>query len=364
MATPAPGSGLDASVRRRVDLRLERFVEARAAELVAVSPHLAPLAAVLRRSMRGGKRLRAAFCWQGWRGAGGAGDSEAVVGLAAALELFHVAALVHDDVMDRSAMRRGIPAAHQAMAEQHRKVGLVGDSVRHGHEAAILMGDLCLTWSDQLLTDSLADSPFRDAGHAVFDLMRTQVIAGQYLDLLETARPVHTSDQENVRAVLVFKSAKYTVEHPLVMGGVMAGASDDLQESYAGFGLPVGEAFQLRDDLLGVFGDPDRTGKPVDDDLREGKHTLLMSFAAERASEAQQRVLNEHLGSPGLDATEADAVREVLVATGARARVEDRIAELQLTAHRRLERLRLLGVPADVRVALGTLADLAVRRDA
>jgi geranylgeranyl diphosphate synthase type I len=358
-----PVPSLPTAVGHRVDLRLEGFIEARIDELLAVSPHLAPVAAVVRSSIRGGKRLRAAFCWQGWRGAGAVGDDDAVIGLAAALELFHVAALVHDDVMDRSAMRRGVPAAHRALAEHHEGSGLVGDPVRHGHEAAVLVGDLCLMWSDQLLTGSVSRSPFRDATRAAFDLMRTQVVAGQYLDLVEAARPAGTSDTENVRAVLHFKSAKYTVEHPLLMGGAMAGASRDLQEAYTDFGLPIGEAFQLRDDLLGVFGDPGRTGKPVDDDLREGKHTLLICFAAEQASAAQQRVLEEHLGSQVLDSAGADAVREVLVATGARARVEDRITELRTTALRRLDRLQALGVPGDVRTALASLADGAVRRE-
>jgi geranylgeranyl diphosphate synthase type I len=357
------GPGLDALTRERIDARLEEFLDARAAELLAVSPQLAPVAEVVHRSIRGGKRLRAAFCWQGWRGAGGEGDDTAAVGLAAALELFHVAALVHDDVMDRSPTRRGVPTVHRAMAQHHRDSGLVGDATRHGDEVAVLVGDLCLTWSDQLLTTSVAGSPHRQAVHQAFDLMRTQVIAGQYLDLLEAARPGGSSDVDDVRAVLHYKSAKYTVEHPLVLGGALAGASADLRAAYAAFGLPVGEGFQLRDDLLGVFGDPARTGKPADDDLREGKHTLLVSYAAERATGRQREVLDRHLGAPDLDADGAEALRSVLVATGARSRAESRISELHATARGRLAQLGALGVPEDVRTSLGALADAAVRRE-
>lgn len=308
-----------------VEQRLDVFLRERLRVLRDVGADLEPVARSIRDLARGGKRLRATFCHWGWRSAGADGLAAAVDG-AAALELFHLAALVHDDVMDHSDTRRGAPTAHQQFAAWHRAEQLDGEPADFGVGTALLIGDLCLTWSDQLVSGAPIAAARRPAVHDVYDMMRTQVMAGQYLDTLEQARP-GTRAQAS-RVVLRFKSAKYTVEHPLLLGGALAGASDDLLDAYARFGVPVGEAFQLRDDVLGVFGDPAVTGKPVGDDLREGKKTLLVVAAIERADDAQRDLLQRLLGDRTLTEQQIRRLQTILVDTGALDQVERQIVDL------------------------------------
>ncbi|MDP9418075.1 MAG: polyprenyl synthetase family protein, partial [Actinomycetota bacterium] len=239
--------------------------------LDALGDELTPLLGAAHDLLRGGKRLRAAFCYWGWRGVGGS-DCDEVVRAAAALELFHAAALIHDDVMDDSDTRRGMPAAHRRFAALHRGHGWLGSPDEYGVAGAILLGDLCLCWSDEMLATSGVTPDRLGAGRRVFDVMRTQLMGGQYLDMLEQARA--DTSVERARTVVRFKTAKYTVEHPLLLGGELAGAAPELLAAYTAYGLPLGEAYQLRDDMLGVFGDPASTGKPAGDDLREGKRTV------------------------------------------------------------------------------------------
>ncbi|WP_159085767.1 polyprenyl synthetase family protein [Aeromicrobium chenweiae] len=340
-----------AAFLERVEARLDTFLAARSSLLLEVSPDLQPVTRILREVARGGKRLRATFGYWGWR-ATGTPVTDATVDVAAALELFHLAALVHDDLMDHSATRRGVPTVHTAFAGQHRRGGLRGDAAEFGNGAALLVGDLCLTWSDELLDGSLLAPARHVAARRIYNLMRTQVVAGQYLDVLEQSRDHTTVDA--ARTVLQFKSAKYTVEHPLMLGGAAAGAGPDLLRACSAYGLPVGEAFQLRDDVLGVFGDETRTGKPVGDDLREGKKTLLVLVARDRADRAGREVLEAGLGNRDLDAAGVAALQQVLVSTGALDLVEQRIAEL--TA-RGADAIRTSDVPAPVASGLAELAE-------
>jgi geranylgeranyl diphosphate synthase type I len=345
--------GADTALRflNLVERRLEQFLDDRCRDLTDVGPDLASVSGAVRDLARGGKRLRATFCYWGWQGAGAAGTEAAVDG-AAALELFHLAALVHDDLMDHSDTRRGAATAHESFSRMHDADGLDGDAADFGAGAALLIGDLCLAWSDELLAGARLDPARRASVRRVYDLMRSQVIAGQYLDMLEQARPGTRGDAS--RVVLTFKSAKYTVEHPLLMGGALAGASDDVAAAYSGFGIPVGEAFQLRDDVLGVFGDPMRTGKPVGDDLREGKKTLLVLAGLERADDVQRRLLEDHLGDRGLTDDQVSTLQQVLVDTGALDAVEHQITDL---TDQGVAAIRGGAVPE--RVAAG-LADLAL----
>lgn len=295
--------------------------------LTQISVDLVPLSEALGEFLSGGKRLRPAFCYWGWRGAGGDANDpaldEAAIRAAASLEFLQACALIHDDVMDCSDTRRGRPAVHHRFASLHRESEWLGSPETFGMGAAILIGDLCLSWADQaLLTSGMPADALRRA-KVVYDEMRTELMAGQYLDLLEQVRGGGSIDR--ALRVVQYKSAKYTIERPLHIGAALAGASPELTDAYTAYGLPLGEAFQMRDDVLGVFGDPKETGKPAGDDLREGKRTVLIATALDRATETQATVVRTHLGDPDLDAAGLQALRSVICDTGALAFVEQQI---------------------------------------
>ncbi|MEK9664404.1 MAG: polyprenyl synthetase family protein [Candidatus Nanopelagicales bacterium] len=312
-------------LRERVQRVLDDFVDDQREILARVSDDLEPLADALTDLLRGGKRLRPAFCWWGYRGAGGP-DNDAALRAAAALEFLQACALIHDDVMDGSDTRRGMPSAHHRFANMHRGAEWRGSPEDFGMGAAILLGDLCLSWADELLLTSGMPAAAIDAAKRTYDEMRTELMAGQYLDLLEQARG--GGSVERAMRVVRYKSAKYTIERPLHLGARLSGADDTVVVAYSGYGLPLGEAFQLRDDVLGVFGDPAETGKPAGDDLREGKRTVLVATALDRATAAQAERLRQHLGDPSLDADGVALLREIIADTGALDHAERLITEL------------------------------------
>ena len=351
--TPVDRAGL----RPRVDKALAAFLDRQRAVLAAIDPAAGPVAdAVDAFVLGGGKRLRPAFAYWGYRGAGGV-DTDAVVAAVAALELVQASALIHDDLMDRSDTRRGEPAVHRRFAALHDASGWRGDPGAFGDSAALLLGDLTLVWSDELLHTAGLDPDALARARPVFDAMRTEVTVGQYLDVLTQA----TGDTSVERAGTVarYKSAKYTVERPLLLGAALAGAGPELTAGYAAFGLPLGEAFQLRDDVLGVFGDPRLTGKPAGDDLREGKRTYLVAATVAAGSPADRDTLLAALGDPRLDEAGVDRLRDVITATGALARTEERITEL---TDRALTALAATAVEPEARAVLLDLAAAATRR--
>jgi geranylgeranyl diphosphate synthase, type I len=263
---------------------------------------------------------------------------------------------VHDDYMDASDTRRGRPSTHRAFAGLHREKGWSGSAGQYGAAAAILLGDLLLSWADELLRRcGLPHDVVRDA-LGFFDLTRSEVITGQFLDVSVQARGA--SDVEQAMRVLRYKSAKYSVERPLHIGAALAGADPVLLEALTGFGLPLGEAFQLRDDLLGVYGDPLATGKPAGDDLSEGKRTVLVAIALERASASEARVLDDALGSE-LSLDEIEELRKLISALGADAEVERRITGLTATS---LAALDASPVTDQARTVLRELAQAATQR--
>ncbi len=350
-------SPLDADdLRPRVQKAVDDFISGQRAILDGVSDDLDPLIEAVSDLLGGGKRLRPAFCWWGYRGAGGA-DTEEALRAAAALEFLQACALIHDDVMDGSDTRRGMPSAHHRFAMLHRGSEWLGSPEAFGVGAAILLGDLCLSWADELLLTSGVPAAQLGAAKRVYDEMRTELMAGQYLDLLEQARG--GGSVERAMRVVRFKSAKYTIERPLHMGAALAGAGPDVMAAYSGYGLPLGEAFQLRDDVLGVFGDPGETGKPAGDDLREGKRTVLIATAMAWASPAQAAQIRRHLGDPGLDAAGVTLLREVISETGALAHAEQLISTLTDQALSALDSVDLQPPARDV---LTGLAYAATRR--
>ncbi|MGK5497835.1 polyprenyl synthetase family protein [Streptomyces sp. URMC 125] len=297
---------------------------------------------------RGGKRLRPAFLWWGWRTGGGRpedGDAEAVLHAAAALELVQACALVHDDLMDGSPLRRGAPAAHVALAGLHRAAGLDGDPAAFGASAALLAGDLALVWADDLWDEASPSPEARRRTRPVWRAMRTEMVAGQYLDLHGQASGAPSPS--SALRVARLKSGLYTVERPLHLGAALADAGPRTTAALRRAGRCAGVAFQLRDDLLGVFGDPDRTGKPAGEDIRRGKPTYLMAVALRlargRGRRAARDLLDRALGDPVPSAGELERIRAALTDLGARAAVERRIAELTDGA---LAALEELGGPA------------------
>lgn len=348
-----------------IEAALAEFLDLREADCAAVDPTVGDAARVLSGFVRGGgKRVRPTFAWWGWRGAGGdpAGpEAPAVLRAISALELVQACALIHDDLMDDSATRRGRPTVHVEFAARHAEAGWRGRPERFGAAAAILLGDLALVWADDMLRCA-GLSPAAAARAAVpWEAMRTEVLSGQYLDVLHQA----TGDSTVAGALRVdrFKTAAYTVERPLHLGAAIAGAGRDLLASYRSFGADIGVAFQLRDDLLGVFGDPSVTGKPAGDDLREGKRTLLLALgmqaADERGDTAARARLEAAVGDADLDLDTLDGVRDLLVGLGAVTAVEQRIEELTGSALRALDAARI-AEPAATRLA--ELAVAATRR--
>ncbi|KGN40068.1 polyprenyl synthetase family protein [Knoellia aerolata] len=355
----------EADLRARVQACIDAELRHQSGVLDEIGPDVTDLLDRIGSLLAGGKRLRAAFLYWGHRAAGRP-DSEALVRLATAMEFFQAAALIHDDVMDDSDTRRGMPAAHRALAAAHTERGWGGDDERFGLAGAILAGNLCLSWTDELVATS--GLPVEDVarGREVFDRMRTQLMAGQFLDVVDSVRPWDgLPAQERVaraQRVIRYKSAKYTVEHPLLIGAASGGLAGDDLAHLSSYGLDLGHAFQLRDDLLGVFGDPESTGKPAGDDLREGKRTVLIAHTLSGTDDAGRELLRSHLGRADLDTTAVDALRAVITDSGAVDAVEDEITALATRARTSLA--AATGVSPDARPVLDALIDVSTARTA
>ena len=311
---------------------LDEFCNARRVEFEMISPDLVPVVDYTQDLLRGGKRFRALFTYWSWVGALESADlqqsekqraasAEAMVSITAALEMFHAAALVHDDLLDQSDTRRGAPSVHKRFEALHQESGWAGSSERFGTAGSVLVGDLMLGWSSELFGNALLNAPTPEIETACrneFSKMRVEVMAGQYLDVLEeNAAPTRAIHELVGRAnrVMLYKTAKYSIEAPLLIGAAFAGAGPGLLRGLSAFGIPLGMAFQLKDDILGVFGDPAITGKPAGDDLREGKRTALIAFASQTPEWA---LISGLVGSSTLSDDEAATVREVLERTGAK----------------------------------------------
>ncbi|MFD7391548.1 polyprenyl synthetase family protein [Streptomyces sp. NPDC059852] len=336
-AARAPATALDAA--RGVDAVLDDVLDARLGQARQVDPVFAEdvagrVAGLIR---RGGKRLRTAFVWCGWRAAGGTGDATAVLRTGAALELLQACALIHDDLMDGSPLRRGGPTMHVELARLHSAAGMTGPGQAFGASAAVLAGDLALAWADDLLTETALRLPHGPRLYEEWRAMRGEMVAGQYRDL--HAQATGASGVEEALTVATLKSALYTVERPLALGAALAGAEPRTVDALRRAGRDAGLAFQLRDDLLGAFGDPALTGKPADDDLRARKLTYLLAVAVRLAAASGDEEVVAALAadpSPRPDAA-VERMRKALEWTGARALTETKIAELAAASLRHFE---------------------------
>ncbi|RIV38877.1 polyprenyl synthetase family protein [Micromonospora radicis] len=345
-----------------VEKTLTDFLESEVDALTEIDASMGAFAATARDCvLAGGKRVRPLFAYWGWRGAAGGGEPlDPVLPALATLELLHTFALVHDDVMDASTTRRGRPTAHVAVAAQHSAAGRNGDSGRFGEAVAVLIGDLCMVWADQLLAQAALPPNRLLEVRRGYDRMRVETVAGQYLDILGETDPANWSVDRALR-VARYKTASYTVQRPLLFGASLAGVDEGapLAAAYTRYGLAVGEAFQLRDDLLGVYGDPTTTGKPAGDDLRTGKPTALLMLARELASPVQRQAL-DGTGAQSGD-PEITRLAEVVTDTGAVDRIERMIDERVEEA---LSALEAVTIDETARTALVRLATAATHRRA
>jgi len=346
-----------AEIGSQVETRIEALLASERARWETVEAELAdPLDSLAALVRAGGKRLRPAFCYWAFVGAGGDPSDSRVIDAGAALELLHTFALVHDDIMDGSSRRRGLPSVHAQFADDHADRKGRGESRRFGEGVGILVGDFAFVYSDMFVSN--VDPTAR----AVFDELRVELCVGQYLDVLGSAgAPV---DRARAERISVFKSGKYTVERPLHFGAALAGKLEPLEAAFTEYGLPVGLAFQLRDDILGVFGNPEATGKPVGDDLREGKLTPLIVETVHRVesdgSAGEQALIQRLLDSDLTDA-EVQGLQELVVSSGALAAIETQISDAVDAADKALEPAPL---DPEARLALGELAKFVAWREA
>ncbi|WP_105567419.1 polyprenyl synthetase family protein [Microbacterium halophytorum] len=354
-----------------ISQRLESFAAAKSREVSGLGPEAALFVDHAAATLSGGKRLRARFCGAGWgaiTGGSAVGADSAIAGAAAALEAFQAAALVHDDIIDNADTRRGRPSAHRALEAAHRAAGWTGRAESFGRSGALLLGDLLVAWSDDLLEEALRSPGLGSAAVAAareeYGAMRRDVTLGQFLDIAEeSAWSTAPSGDADARALRIasYKSARYSVQQPLVIGAALAGGDADQLDALRSFGLPVGLAFQLRDDVLGVFGDEAETGKPAGDDLREGKRTLLVALTRAQLTGDALREFDARFGDPDLDPDEAAGLAEAIRATGALTEVERRISAFADDAERALDE-----APIDPHAgtAMRGLAEAAIRRSA
>lgn len=344
-----------------VAARLQLFLDRMRAEAVAYGPDAAALVESGADTLVGGKRLRARFCHAGWRSVArqrdrAAAEHDALWDVCAALEVFQSAALVHDDIIDNSDTRRGRPAAHRALEASHRDAGWTGDAAAFGRSSAILLGDLLVAWSDDLFEDAVDSLPHAGTVRREYARMRRDVTVGQFLDIAEeSAWSVNATESHVERALRVvsLKSARYSIEQPLVLGAAVAEADAEQLRALRRFGHPVGMAFQLRDDVLGVFGDAAVTGKPAGDDLREGKRTVLVALTRQTLDISARNLFDEMLGDPELTPEQIGFLQATIAESGALDRVESMIDDYAKEADRALSGARLDNA------AVGDLRDLA-----
>ena len=301
--------------KKEIDWQLKLFLKEKREEFADISEEAVDLVSEIDRFIfSGGRRVRPAFVYSGYVASGGKAH-DAILYASMAVEFLHTFALIHDDIIDRSETRRGKKASHKAFEDLHRSKKLFGDRSQFSLSAAILAGDLAAAFAEDVLTTAPFPQERLRRARFIFDQMKAQVIAGEYLDVLGSFK--QKLSEEEVLNILEYKTAKYTVERPLQIGAILAGAEVPILEVFAAYGIPLGQAFQLQDDILGTFGDPGEIGKPVDSDIREGKKRVIIKKDYEWASNKQRKLMNGIIGNPKSKHEEVEEVREIIYKVGA-----------------------------------------------
>jgi geranylgeranyl diphosphate synthase type I len=337
------------AITNQINLVLREQVQELTNQINEIDDQLNVVSTTLSDYLAEGKRFRALFATLGYLGANGKLSPE-IFKAVSSLELLQASALIHDDLMDESDTRRGKASVHKQFALRHGE--------KFGASAALLIGNLALIWSEQVLQQSAFDKSRLMEVNEVFSAMRNELMAGQFLDIFEQTQPEFSIERS--LKIARYKSGKYSVERPLHFGAALSSPSD-LQyyyTVYSEFGLPLGEAFQLRDDLLGIFGDPKVTGKPAGDDLREGKKTALIAYAFERGSDAVRDLIQTKLGTP-LNHLEIEQLINAIDETGAVTHIENLIEKLSEIA---LDSLSQSKVAPEARKMLEQMVDMVTNR--
>ena len=357
------------SLLELIQQEIDSFCDDKRQQLAEISEDLIPIIDYTQELLQGGKRFRALFAYWAWAAAlpKDSNPSElieqanGIVGIASALEVFHAAALVHDDLMDQSDTRRGQPSIHKRFENMHTEKGFLGDPERFGQSGSVLVGDLMLNWSSEVFGSAVTNAQTAEIESNCrneFSKMRFEVMAGQYLDVLEeNAAPLRSLADAVTMAekVMLYKTAKYSLEAPLLIGASFAGADEETLRGFSNFGIPLGLAFQIRDDILGVFGDPEVTGKPAGDDLREGKRTVLVALTLQNSSNSIAKIFNDLLSERELESEQIEFMQQTIRDSGALEKTERMMQEYGDRALQVLETLDLEPV------AKGKLQDLAER---
>ncbi len=352
-AAPGEFIGLLDGFREKLDHELAAWLAAKRQAASGSREMLELIDGVGELLTHGGKRLRPALVYYTYRACGGPSDDEALP-VALSIELLHTYLLIHDDIMDHAEVRRGHPSAHARFRQSHQSRGFHGDPQDFGRSVAILLGDLAHTWAMELFSGAERSRELTRC----FSAMSEEVIGGQYLELLVAQR--RSAREEDLLRVLRLKSGRYTAERPIQLGALLARSPEPVCAQLSRYGTAIGEAFQLQDDLLGMFGDLGTVGKPVGEDLKEGKFTFLIFHALAAASPDQRRTLEAALGRPELTGADVARVQQLLEETGARDRVTAMVAE-RLRAAR--EALSGLDLRADGRMFLSGLVDYLWERE-
>lgn len=298
----------------QLDPFLDAYFDEKIKEAVDIHPEAAVLVEELHRfAHNGGKRVRPALSYAAYMSAGGR-SLDAILYASASLELLHAFALIHDDIMDGANLRRGQPSAHKVFEQFHQKRDFLGSSEKFGSAAAILAGDLALAYADNIINSAPFPAERIRRAKFYYDEMKKQVILGQYLDITASAKK--TISEKELLKILEYKTAKYTIERPLHIGAALAGAEEELLGVFSSYAVPLGQAFQIQDDIVGTFGEEEKIGKPTDSDIKEGKKTLLVIKAYERASSSDKKILDGVIGNQKATREDIETAREIIRTTG------------------------------------------------